>query len=301
MIGLCATVFFASHPTWANEHPIWVYAVYGITAVFLFFTILQFRPIQRLMGFQPQYDSAQNQRNPTAKERGVAVAGDMDRSLIDSSVGHRYNIGDSALKILGSPQPVVDSPRPNPVVLKFLRTQTSLLYWENNKWIETSHTEAAELGILLWIQNPLAGVGENPNPHARHIAAHIKFKGDFSAQAAIFSERAYWLGERENSVSIDPGKSKAVILGTYPSGVWKVWNNKIETMPPRVTAQTLRSGIYLDIQTPEFVNPVMCRQIIEVEVSLFEADSGRSIAQTALTIKHDKTEDVFSFIATGGV
>jgi len=208
-------------------------------------------------------------------------------------------IGNDALKILSSSEPPAPQSDP-PLVLQFLKSKSipTVLEFQNKRWIKTSNTSNADLAMVLYVENPLTRPGEKPNPCAREIAAHLKFTGDVGNRESV-AERAYWVDEVMNNVDIKPGTSKAIVLGTFRGGLWRVFSNQIEDRPARITRQTLRSGAYWSSAPPNFVDLVACNHAFSIEVTVFVID-GRPILHETFQVKRIENENKSSFLLWDG-
>jgi hypothetical protein len=304
LVGLSASVYLSSHLSWASDHPHWAMGLYIATGIFALFTVLQFSWVQRLFGLQPIENQRPAETKIEAQDKSIAVGRDAVGSILDSSSGHSF-IGDSAISAaLGRHTVVPPSKSDPPVILQFLKSRSgpSVLKFENRRWVWTPNTLNAHRAIVLYVENPLPSPGEPRNPCAREIAARLKFTGDVAGHVAV-SERAYWVDEVINNVDIKPGTSKAILLGTFSSGIWRVFSNKVEGVPARhsrhSTIQSMRSGAYWSDEQPNFVDMVACQQFFTLEVSLFMVD-GTPIIRETFEVKRIENEETSTFLLLDG-
>lgn len=182
------------------------------------------------------------------------------------------------------PTPAIEATKPRvPVVLRFSQPANCNLYFENRIWswsrVQTPDTRTA---ITLCVSNPLADVGNEPNPKAYAVGAHLTFRGAFSPDGIV--ERAYWIDEEANNVNIEPGTRKHILLGTFADGVWTIYDNPHSKQRGKPGMQTLRSGGYFDMNPPCDRGVVPTAHRLSVEVRLFSVESGHPLRQESFTI-----------------
>ena len=184
------------------------------------------------------------------------------------------------------PAPAIEKTKPNgPVLLKFSKPENTTLNFENRIWgsMENSSSKPKN-AITLGISNPLADVGNEPNPKAYAVGAHLTFKGAFTPDPIV--ERAYWVGEEANNVEIDPRSRKFILLGTFENDTWTIYDNPHVNERGRPSMQSLRSGGYFDMNPPHDRGVVPAADTITIEVRLFSVQSGHPISQQTFIINH---------------
>ena len=77
-------------------------------------------------------------------------------------------------------------------------------------------------GMVVWVENPEAEVGQR-GVKATGVAAVIRFMGD--GEHLGVSERSFWVDYMENQIDLAPGESRAIVVGLYEPGLWRLFTN----------------------------------------------------------------------------
>lgn len=219
VLSLSAGVFLQQNPTFAHDHPHWVTALYVVTVAFLFFTLLQFKLIQRILGVQP-IEKVVPLEKPTevVAPNGIGVGGDVKGSTLG-----RFGdiIGTEALKEVLAHQravaaktdpPVSSLPSPLPALKCRARWIDAFYEVSPGCWTEvTERTPFTNILAVAMFQNPAAAKEKTGIPLAQ-IEAQLVFHAPLQD---VSVNTAYWLDSDHNRMDIPAGHERCVVLGHF--------------------------------------------------------------------------------------
>jgi hypothetical protein len=223
------------------------------------------------------YGALRSKSAPNSLNSGNVVGGDNSGRMIFNVQNYHEAPSHAPLPPMPTPSETKKQSNPHPFEFK-AEFKAGLLYDKSRgEWREAPLE--GNLSLVLWITNPLAGVGEH-RATIPSVAGHLKLHHDLGRLVTI--PRAYWLDQVANDISISAGKSAALILGSSENGVWSVYENHREVSPYN---NSFFDGFCLQ-------GPMRFIQLIfpiTIDVTLVTGQ-GMTLAQKQYAIHHEGTQ-----------
>jgi hypothetical protein len=117
-----------------------------------------------------------------------------------------------------SPQPEAAAQK-----LKIVRLDRTIAFAGVGLWEERRRIPGGDLVWVVKVENP------PDTPCGGYVFARLEFKT--GSGEVGFVARAYWLGEKINTVKIDIGQRKSILLGMAGKGCWAYYDNPVDELP----------------------------------------------------------------------
>jgi hypothetical protein len=151
-------------------------------------------------------------------------------------------------------------------------------------------------GAVIEIANELARAGEPESPRVQGIAAQLFFCDAAGKSGRV--DRAFWLDHYENSIDLDSGESKAIVLGLYQDDLWLYCRNTRKDRP-QFSQRNIARAVHLAEALSHPIEdctilPLTIQSCLIVEVIIFKVSSGTTIATATYVIRRVNTAEQFS-------
>ena len=94
-------------------------------------------------------------------------------------------------------------------------------------WREDNFSPTRLHSLIVCAKNPIAPLGER-GLTTPPLAAHLRLS---SASRSVEVDRAYWLGQDVNEVTLAPGKSGGIVVGSFDQAYWVSYANPHSASP----------------------------------------------------------------------
>jgi hypothetical protein len=141
-------------------------------------------------------------------------------------------------------------------------------------------------GMIVWVENPEAEVGEQ-GVKVTAVAVVIRFMRD--GEHLGMSERSFWLDYMENRIDLAPGESRAVVVGLFEPGIWKVFTNaRKRAITPGRGIEGMRA-YYRAVTTPLDHSGVFFNPFIEAQVTVLSDQTNVTLARKSFKLSEYKS------------
>lgn len=270
------TLISMAQSQWVKDHPtgterLGIALLIGAIACFIFWMLTR-----------------EKQQTPAIKSNSNFVGRDNTGRMINAEVVNYHEAPAS---------PVTPPPSPPAPIsrISFLGPRKIWVEMKGQRWQEGRY--GSVLGAVIDIANELARPGEPESPPIREIAAQLFFCDDAAGNSGRV-DRAFWLDRYENSIDLDSGESKSIVLGFFKDDSWLYCWNKRKDLPvyysrtiasKRSLAESLSRPI-TDCRTL----PLTAPNYLIVEVVIFQVSSGTRIATASYVIRRKDGSEQFS-------
>jgi hypothetical protein len=176
--------------------------------------------------------------------------------------------------------PRVEDSAPRQLRLRVDGIEIARLRYESDEgwWVRGDESDGK--GLLIWITNDQAPVGQ-PNPAAKKLMALLQLRSCNRAYKATVS-RAYWLETYFNQVDLEVGHRHAIIVGLESNDNWLSYENLV------TFRQLTRFGInsYIELPNPSMLPKNEC---VRFEITLIEGRHQHSVFRCAFRINFPPT------------
>jgi hypothetical protein len=146
-----------------------------------------------------------------------------------------------------------------------------------------TRSETGEPGMIVRVENPEAGVGQQ-GITAHKVVAIIRFHRP-SGEIAGTSEYAFWLDTYENQVTIEPGTSRELVIGTYSNPkVWKYFTNKQDYAPQKPHSWGQMQGYMERMSLPLEPQFILMNPTLEVQLALMSKHNRYTLAKKSFKL-----------------
>jgi hypothetical protein len=268
LISMMQSQWVKDHPTGAQR--LGIALLIGSVACFIFWMATR-----------------EKQQGTAIKNKGNFVSRGNSARMIQAGVVNYHEAPVSPI--------VVQPSRPEPIPrISFLGPRKIWVKMNGQRYQEGG--PGSTLGAVIEIANELAREGEPESPPVREIAAQLFFcdAGGHSGRV----DRAFWLDRYENTVDLDSGESKAIVLGFFKDDLWLYCWNTRRDLPVYYTSTAAKVRYLAELSRRPITDcrilPLTIQSCLIVEITLFRASNGTTIATKSYVIRRINGAEQFS-------
>jgi hypothetical protein len=148
-------------------------------------------------------------------------------------------------------------------------------------------SDTGQPGMVVTIENPEAEVGRQ-GVRAIGVVAIIKFRRNGHLSAT--SEYACWLDTYENRVTIEPGTSRVLVVGTYSNPkVWLCYTSTLDAPVPRPRSTPAMQAYVNRVHSPLEPQYLLFNPTIDAQITLLSKHDGYTLAQKTYRLSTTET------------